>query len=99
MRGGVSKHGDDLPLICEGSHEALNRLSSGKAFSEKDRESATSFVGWPLANPGFSSRIRFVMAVQRPLRLCHVLENPRASPVPFPGGKGGSPMALVVRLL
>jgi hypothetical protein len=35
------------------------------AVDVRDRESATSILGWPLANPVFSSRICFVMTLRR----------------------------------
>jgi hypothetical protein len=37
-------------------------FSSENYAYEVNRESATSILGWPMANPGFSSRFRFAMA-------------------------------------
>jgi len=65
---------------CAAAREASSRLSSSIAFSEKDRESANWFLGWPLANPGFSSRICFVMTSSAAGMLSRG-EDPQASPV------------------
>jgi len=45
-----------------------------RCVGKTDRERATSLVGWPLTNPGFSSRTRFVMTLEPVLLCCHVLK-------------------------